>query len=994
MLATWVSICFFIQEGIAQEQSLLYRVLQVAQSPQITEQLNRMSIEEQIGQLIMPVVEPNYTPQALSAYKKLIAECKIGGLLYRKGNAYDQFRLTRELQTASPFALLISVDAEWGLAMRLSQTVRYPRMMGIAKEEEQELYNYGRDVAAQCKVMGIHVNFSPVLDINNNPNNPVIGTRSFGDNTYIVVDKGLAYAMGLEDGNVLSVAKHFPGHGNTSTDSHKTLPTVPGKVSSLRRTELYPFCKYVDAGLGGIMVGHLNVPALDNAFVPSSLSEKITTHLLQEEMGFKGLIFTDGLEMKGVQSAGELPISVRAILAGNDILLGPINPQSTYRELLNAYEKGELSADLVREKCRKILAFKVVLCGSLRGKEATRPSIATKEEFLHTLNSEYVSLANQLWLRSIEFISYKNKIFPIKNVNSKPIGILELNNKSLDENHFEQALQHKGISTLCFRLDRSSTRNVLNKVKETLLEKSDIIIININSPYAAYGKEIVRHICESKGKTVVVNYFFSPYKADSWKASTQKAKAVLMAYESPKEAKRAVATCIFGIDIPPIELDGVSSSASIRHQPPVQGSRIVSGGYDFSAVERIARQGIENRAYPGCQIAIIHKGKLIYNQAFGRFTFAKESLAVNTATLYDIASVTKIMSATPAIIQLVGQKKISLQDPVKKYLPEFASSPVGNITVEQLLLHEGGLRPTINFYSELLNVETEGENLISYKPQDNWVQIGQSAWGNPYTTYNPNYLHKGKNREFFQPFDHELYLHQTFYQRIVAQINATPVASRPSYSYSDVGFLILGRIVEEVSGLPLDRYMNQNLFLPLGLNRIGYNPLLNSHTTNEIAPTLNDLFIRKKQIHGTVEDETAACMGGVCGNAGIFANAASVAAVAYSFLNQGRGLNQVQVFDAQTLALFLRKRGIGGKRNLGFMVQYANNSNLPKQASPSTFGHTGFTGTAVWIDPQNELVFVFLSNRTHPTRLNKKLMNEEIRPRILREVYLSINQSR
>ena len=358
--------------------------------------LSTLTIEEQIGQLIIPIWEPRYDSASRDRYLRLIDQIHPGGILFRKGEPYDQYRLTHLLQERSRIPLLITADAEWGLAMRLQGTIRYPRMKLLADHcTPEEMYTLGQHMAQQCRVMGIHVSFAPVLDVNNNPKNPVIGTRSLGATPDIVISHGLALARGLEDGGVLSVAKHFPGHGNTDKDSHKTLPTVSGSLEELERVELAPFRAYIEAGLGGIMVAHLSVPALEpDVTCPSSLSHAVVTGLLREQLGFKGLIFTDGLEMRGVQRAEGLPISVAAILAGNDLLLGPLDPLASYQELLSAYRAGTLSAETIQDRCLRVLCYKLLLHV---GETSERTLYNNKEELYEALHTpELVTFAEYL----------------------------------------------------------------------------------------------------------------------------------------------------------------------------------------------------------------------------------------------------------------------------------------------------------------------------------------------------------------------------------------------------------------------------------------------------------------------------------------------------------------------------------------------------------------------------------------------------------------------
>lgn len=989
--------CFFSSNG--QELPILRGAITRQAQRSIDSLLGRMTIEEQIGQLIMPVIEPRYTPNKVAEYKKLLRDCKAGGLLYRKGDPFDQYRLSRELQTASPISLLISADAEWGLAMRLSNTIRYPRMMALEGLEEQELYNYGRHMAEQCQVMGIHINFSPVLDVNNNPINPVIGTRSFGSDVRSVVRSGLAYAQGLEDGGVLSVAKHFPGHGNTSTDSHKTLPVVSGSLTSLKKTELEPFRRYIESQLGGIMVAHLSVPALEpNRQTPSSLSKKIITDLLQKEMGFSGLVFTDGLEMQGVLGAdGIVPISVRAILAGNDVLLGPIAPVQTYKELLKAYQSGVLPTSLIREKCRKILTFKLALCGTLRGVEVSKTPLYTqRNDFLKALHTpSHWDAANSLWLYSVKSIHSQRGVIPFPQgmLGNTSFGVLEVNDKNQGGTAFSDALREVGAKSVqSYSLTRKSSEQEIDRIQKQLAEEAEVIFVNVNkASNTTYAQSLVQRLCRLPRKKVIVTFFTSPFALESWKKSASQASVSLLAYENTSEAKRAAVAKLFGLkttQLAPLGQMALGQVASLKQKTKKQPREV--DNERFIEVANIALNGIKNRAYPGCQIAVIHKGRVVYNKAFGTIDYTPKAPVVSVQTLYDIASVTKILATTPAVMQLIEQGRVNLNDRVEKFLPEFRESEVGLITVKELLLHQSGLVPTINFYLDLLQTTDQDTSLLSYKAYPDWIQIDTNVWGNPNTVYNDLFVHKEKDATFSRMLNESLYITPNFYAQMVKTIINTPLSRNKGYRYSDIGFLLLGRIVEEVTRQPLDKYVEGNIFYPLGLESICYNPLNRSFLMADIAPTQNDLLFRKSLIRGVVEDEMAACMGGVCGNAGLFANALDAAQVAYAFLNKGQGMNGGRIVKGKTVELFLKTKGIGGKRSLGFMNNYKNNSNLPEMASGQTYGHTGFTGTAVWVDPEKELVFVFLSNRTHPTRLNKRLISDGIRPLLLQEVYKAI----
>lgn len=344
-----------------------------------------------VAQLIMPIIYPR--PEDTEALVARLRQEQWGGILFQKGFLADQRALTARLQKASNVPLLITLDGEWGLYMRLKDAPRYPRNKGLGDKQDLQLIEaYGAEVARQCRLMGIHVNFAPVVDVNSNPKNPVIGTRSFGTTPERVAACALAYGRGLERGGILSVAKHFPGHGDTSEDSHKTLPTVSASKERMERLELYPFRRYQEAGLGGVMTAHLRVPAYDPSGTPASLSPPITTKLLRDQLHFRGLVFTDALEMKGAQAGGVKSIAVAALKAGNDILLGPSQPNQALEDILLALRTGEVSTEMIEDHCKRILAFKYALIIKRAGGEATSSDIKKK-----IWTGEEASLRKRLW---------------------------------------------------------------------------------------------------------------------------------------------------------------------------------------------------------------------------------------------------------------------------------------------------------------------------------------------------------------------------------------------------------------------------------------------------------------------------------------------------------------------------------------------------------------------------------------------------------------------
>ena len=386
-----------LQAQVRYPKVLFKDINQKAMTHWVDSVFKTLTTEEQLAQLIMPIVYPSQDTQDIKREEQRFSKFKWGGILYQKGLMAHQLTMNKRLQQTNSIPLLIALDGEWGLYMRLKDAPRFPRNLGLGLAgDAQMLYEYGREIARECRLMGIHVNFAPTVDVNINPLNPVIGSRSFGSTPSVVSQLSEAYALGLEDGGVLSVAKHFPGHGDTSEDSHKTLPIVQATRKRLELVELAPFKHFINSGLGGIMTAHLRVPALENRSIPSSLSPNVCTDLLKKDLGFQGLIFTDGLEMEGVQTQSLGDIGVAALLAGNDILLGPASPEAQLNNLVLAYWDGRLPAKLIEEKVRKVLAYKYRLIIS------ERPSTATAETINKLIwTSSAKNLQQKLWMHSL-----------------------------------------------------------------------------------------------------------------------------------------------------------------------------------------------------------------------------------------------------------------------------------------------------------------------------------------------------------------------------------------------------------------------------------------------------------------------------------------------------------------------------------------------------------------------------------------------------------------
>lgn len=972
--------------------------------------LSKMTLEEKVGQLIMPIIYPSSEEIKILEAEKMLDACHAGGVLFQKGNAYKQYLMARRLQQSRSLGLLIAADNEWGLAMRLSPAIRYPRNMALGRLPEAQITNYGSHVARQCRVIGIQVSFAPVLDVNNNPNNPVIGTRSFGEDPFVVAKMGAAYAKGMEKENVMAVAKHFPGHGDTKRDSHKTLPRIGGSRQSLEKCELVPFRCFIQGGFSGVMTAHLSIPAYDNSGTPASLSPKITRELLRQELGFTGLIFTDALAMDGARTTKGLPLGVEALLAGNTILLGPKDPIRMHQDIVNAVKRGIIPEELIDDCCKRVLRAKWSLLGD-QFKLPQKPLLG-EEKFYQLFNKEeYCRSADDLWLNSIDVQRGEEFLTNLAcgEISKLKIGLLSVGRNSEKANvTLSKILKKIGVSSVIVL--SSKTRNTEKWI--TQLAPCDIVLTNAFGQVNEAQAEDIEKI--AKSKALVFTLFDTPYRLKSWTRFIPSAQVISVAFEATEEALRASAVRYLcpskkiNIVLPEERnrynrqgdsgqknsreaYSSISPSAfsnskvalsSKKNTVPKKGTHI---GNRFDKVDSLAMAGLRIKAYPGCEIVAIYKGNLVYQKAFGRLTYSSNSPKVTDSTLYDIASVTKAVAIAPAFMTLVGDGKLKLSDRVDKYLQELNGSAAGSLTIKELLLHEGGLPATINFFEKLVDTSSLPQGKIFYyKRGKNLRQIDANVWVPKGLSLSEKYLSRTKDSEYTLPFSEDYYISKRFREEILDSIANISLKRRGFPRYSDVGYILLGMVVEEVSHQRLDLFLKEEIYDRLGLRFLLFNPLP-VFNKSQIAPTQKDNYLRGK-VWGLVDDENAACLGGVSGNAGLFANALDLAKIGLLLMDNGEWGNDL-ILHPLTVKLFKTIKGKGGKRSLGFLCGYKGNPNLPEEASPGTFGHTGFTGTCLWIDPKKDLVIAFLSNRTYPSRRNNKLGKENLRPKILSAFY-------
>ncbi len=937
------------------------------ESPWVDSVFNSLSPDERIAQLFMVAAYSNSNLKHVKEISDLIRTYNIGGLIWMQGGPLRQGKLANYYQSFAKTPLLYSTDGEWGLAMRLDSTMRYPKQMTLgAVQNDSLIYEMGRQIARECKRIGIHVNFAPVADINNNPLNPVIGLRSFGENKMKVSQKSFMYMKGLQDEHVLACGKHFPGHGDTDADSHLSLPQVNHSQARLDSLELYPFRYLIEKGLGSIMVAHMNVTSLDNTKnLPSTLSSKIVTDLLKTKMGFEGLIFTDAMNMKGIAKffpSGEM--EVKALQAGNDILLFPADVPLAIEAIKKAIAENKLSQEELDARCKKLLKAKY-WCG-LNNKQ----EIVTRNIYKDLNTGEAANLNEKLAQEAITLLKNDKNYLPLKNTDS--LKLIEVSFGVEEENALYYQLKNYGY-TEHLGFTHETTIDVIKKGFDKI-KQADLVILQLNKagakPENNYGVGsqtlwLMDSIARMKPTILVVAT--NPYILNKIN-SLKNYKAVLMAYEYLPSLLRASANLILGAQQAngklPVSLKqfkyntglALNLQATFDLEAEKRGYR----GKQFSVVDSIALAGIEEKAYPGCQILAMKDGSVVYQKSFGSFTYAKDSKRVDNGTVYDLASVTKISSTALALMKLQEEGKFDYKKTLGDYLPELKGSNKENLLIEDVLTHQAGLEAWIPFY--LKTLEKNGDHKKGYYAktvsEDFPTQVAKGM-----------YLKKGYN--------------DSIYQRIIE----SKVEPRGKYLYSDLGYYFMQRIIETLSAKTQQDYVNDLYFK----NGIGLNYLpLNYLSKTQIAPTENDDKYRRQLVQGYVHDPGAALMGGVSAHAGQFGNAMELGKLMQLYLNKGE-LNGIRLIDSNLVKDYTACRYCpDNRRGLCFEKPETTNgkdSPVTEECSPESFGHSGFTGTFAWADPKNKLVYVFLSNRVFPSADDNKLAKMAIRSKIHKAFY-------
>jgi beta-N-acetylhexosaminidase len=971
MKISWLilSAIFFFGTVNGQKKS------QFAENKWVDSVFNTLSEQEKIAQLMIVRMSAlkNGSPVFYdSAVQAAVTRYNIGGICLFQGGPIQQAQRINGLQAIAKTPLLITIDAEWGLGMRFDSVQALPKQMMLGAVQDTGLmYRYGRIVADQCRRMGIQVNYAPVVDINNNPDNPVINDRSFGENKYRVARMGLQYMRGMQDHGVMACAKHFPGHGDVSVDSHYDLPVINKSRSELDSLELYPFRELFRAGVGSVMIAHLSIPAIDNTpNLATSLSRKNVHDLLRKELGYNGLSFTDALEMQGVAKYfpdGEA--SAQSLIAGNDLLCLPGDIEGGINQIRKAIRKKKLRWADIDGRVKKVLhaKYKYGLANQVP---------VDYNQLTEDLNKELPAMRRRVAEEAITLLRNEDNVFPLPAGGDRSVAYIGIGLKQ--DNQFSQRMRtdyHAHTYYFDYGMDSARADALLALVRK----RYDVIIMGFH----AYNRAPARNFGISpaaiylaselnKDQQLITLYFGNPYAA----RNTAGNKVLLAAYEDDFVTQETAADLLNGKlqakGKLPVTVSnslpygtGLVQYAFLTKTPP---ANVEMDEIKLQSIDSVCKDAISQKAIPGCAVLVARHGKIVYEKAFGNFSY-KDPTPVSTATIYDLASVTKVMATTLSVMKLYDEGRLDINKTLGDYLPWTAGTNKSSLVIKDVLLHEAGLKSFIPFFQETIDPVTGIPLQSIYSDQP----------GAGYSTR----------------VAENLFIRNDWIDTLYKRILQSELGPRGRYVYSDNDFIFLGKLVETVTGTTLNQYTRSTFYEPLSLSSTGFKPR-NHFDKGLIAPTEEEPIFRRQLLQGDVHDPGAAMFGGVAGHAGLFSNVYDLSVLAQLLLNKGT-INGITFFKPSTVDFFTAYHSSISRRGLGFDKPEKDNAIRREpypsaSVSPETYGHTGFTGTCIWIDPKYNLTYIFLSNRVSNNGDPNKFSRINVRPTIQELIYKAIKR--
>jgi beta-glucosidase-like glycosyl hydrolase/CubicO group peptidase (beta-lactamase class C family) len=964
-----------------------------------------LSARERISQLFMVAAYPRRGAADINRVTELIQKYRVGGIIFFQGTPEQIAELTKYYQSISQVPLLFAIDGEWGLSMRFENTIQYPRQMMLgAINDDDAIYRMGRDIGKQMKMLGLHINFAPVVDVNNNPANPVINSRSFGEIRENVARKGLLYMKGMQDEGILAVAKHFPGHGDTDSDSHYELPVIKYSYERLDSIELFPFKALIEGGVGGVMTAHLNVLGIDTSRnLPSSLSAIITDSLLKHRLNFRGLVFTDAMTMKGVSDLYEQEVAnSMAVAAGNDIILMPGDVEKTIRKVEELIRENKIAVERINASCMKILLAKEWAVSH------SKTGVKRYPDQDDLISSDFQITQRKLVEKAITVIRNERNILPLKRLDTLKIASVSLGN-TFGNRYGKTLALYTDVDS--FHLDGTESLTELTRTLDTL-RYYNLVLLSLHGNDLKATKQfgisdelitiadIILYLYPT-----VLNVFTNPYFLPNLK-NYEKSRAIIISYENNALVQDLSAQLVFGGigakgKLPVTITEQYGAGAGIKTEGGIRMKYTIPAeeGFDrerFAVIDSLVEDAIDKKAMPGCQVLLARHGKVVMYKSYGYYDYLK-TREVRNSDLYDLASITKIVATVPSIMKLEQNRMIDIHAPLSKYLPELDTTNKAKIRIDDVLLHQAGIVSWIPFYISTIEPLYPNQDFAQSRHSKRYpIQVGKHYFVNKHLKYKDNCYSDVFSAQYPVEVARGLYMSPVLIDSVFLTIYASEIDEKPGkYRYSDLGFYLFRRMIERLTRMGMEDFVDSAFYAPLGATTLGYRPLERFDRQN-IAPTENDLVFRRQILQGYVHDPGAAMLGGVSGHAGLFSNANDLAKFMQMLMNGGKYGGE-QYLDKKLIRQYTSCVACenGNRRGLGFdKPENDTTKNGPtfRGISPESYGHTGFTGTMTWADPETGILYIFLSNRVYPDAVYNKLAEMNVRTNIQKAIYDALEE--
>lgn len=929
--------------------------------------LSSLTLRQKVGQMIVAYSMTPYMSYNDPDFLKLahmVQKQQIGGIAVSLGNIYEQVMMLNRLQKLAGVPLLIASDYENGLGMRLRGGISFPSNMALGATRDSSLvYKIGRVVGEEARAVGVEQVYAPVSDVNDNPENPIINVRSYGENPQLVASMASEFVKGVQSEGAIATAKHFPGHGDTHVDSHLGLPVVDYGMHRLDTLELVPFRADIAAGVRSVMVAHIAFPRIDSEpGVPGTLSPAITTGLLKDSLNFHGLVVTDALTMGGVvKGFTDGAAAIRAVNAGADILLMPPDNHLAIESIVAAVKEGKISQSRVDNAVRKILEVKSEL-------GLDRARLINVNDIDRVVGTEsHELLAEHAARRSITIVRNDSNVLPLQY--RQPGNILCLvvtdNGNPFEADYFKRELL-KRYDNVSFAQINPTSNEVDFKDAMNAVDTSSLVLIPAYIQWRSgtgtidFTPQVQAFLdtVTNSGKPVVMVSFGNPYLLRSVPGVT----AYVCAYGAMKVSVQAAVQALFGeINVSgklPVTIPGVAKygrgidmrQTSLRFAMPQEAGFTARG---LARLDSTVNYWIADSAFPGAQLLVVKDGLVVLDKAFGTYNYSPTSQAVNLNTMFGLASLTKVTATTQAAMKLYGEGKLDLNAPVVKYLPQFGQNGKEKVTIRNLMVHDSGLPPDPprHLWWDGNIPKKQLERLLKHP----WDFVIPDSFGTNFDS-----------------------AHQAMWDSLYA----TPLAYKTGTKmvYSDINFLILGKVIEKITGMPLAEYVEKNFYKPLGMTNTMFTPPL---SRKDQCVTEEYDSVAGQYIQGYVHDENSRSLGGAVGHAGLFSTASDLGELIQMMQNGGVYDGRRYLKDS-VIALFTRKQSDLSTRALGWDTKSPRYSSAGTLFSPNSWGHLGYTGTSIWVDPARNLFAILLTNRVCPTRKDHKIWR--VRPIVYNQV--------